>query len=284
MTPCWCCGGAGAPSSRLAPLPFLACARCGFAFRDDRADAEVHAVYEEGDYEEVRGDAYLRSVADRRRDARVRLAFLRPYAREGRLLDVGAAGGAFVAEAARAGFAAEGIEPTPAFAALAREQLGVAVRTGTVQSVALEQGAYDVCTLWHVLEHIPRPLGDLERLRTALKPAGVLALEVPNAGGILAHRQGTSWRSLEPEVHIGQYTPDAVRALLDAAGFVVLHVGTVTISEYLTPAARIRPRQLVHRVRTSAWLRSPRVRHPWGHELLRAVAVAPTSAATTSAA
>ncbi len=275
MPACWCCGGPCHPSGRLAPLDFQECPRCGFAFRDDLGTSEVHAVYEEGEYEAERGEQYLEELEERRRHARVRVAALRRHVGAGRLLDVGAAGGAFVTEADRAGFAAEGIEPTPAFAALARERLGAPVATGTVESFDLPDDAFAAVTLWHVLEHIPRPAAVLEQLRATIRPGGVLALEVPNAGGVLARRQGTAWPSLQPDVHVGQYTPAALRALLDRTGFTVVHVASVTISPYLTLAARLAPRHLVHRARTSALLRSARLEHPTGHELLRAVARAP---------
>jgi SAM-dependent methyltransferase len=275
MKECWCCGSSSTASSRLSPLPFLACSRCGFAFREDLEDAEVHAVYEGGKYERMRGEEYLRNLDARRRHARVRLAALAPFVRTGRLLDVGAAGGAFVSEAARSGFTAQGVEPTPAFAALARDHLGADVRTGTVEAAAFQDGSFDVVTLWHVLEHIPHPGGELARLRAALRPGGLIGIEVPNAGGVLALRQGTAWASLEPTVHVGQYTPAALRTLLERAGYVDVRVGTTTVWPYLTGLERLKPRELVHRARTSAWLRSPRVEHPTGHELLRAFARAP---------
>src|SRR6476469_11244936 len=101
---CWICHGPVAPCARFAPEPFLECSRCGFIFWLDFDRAALEAVYSSGGYEDMRGEQYMREVNERRRDARVRLRYLRPWVRAGRLLDVGAAGGAFVAEAARAGF------------------------------------------------------------------------------------------------------------------------------------------------------------------------------------
>lgn len=272
MSDCWCCGGPGAPSTLLAPLPFQECGRCGFAFREDRDDSVVHAVYQGGEYEDMHGKEYLRELGDRRWAARVRLRALAPYARSGRLLDVGAAGGAFVLEAGKAGFQAEGVEPTPAFAALARENLGVIVRTGTVGTLEPEDGTYDACTLWHVLEHIPSPAEEMERLHRALRPGGVIGIEVPNAGGIHARGEGAAWPSLQPEVHVGQYTPAALEALLTRAGFTLLHMGTATASPYLRPVQRLAPRHVAHRARASRRLRTVSARHATAHELLRAFA------------
>lgn len=273
-TSCWVCGAPTGACAALAPLPFLECPSCAFVFRADRAVDDVHATYEDGAYAdaELRGSHYAdpAQIAERRRDSRVRLAFMAPYVREGRLLDVGAAGGAFVAEAVVAGFRAEGIEATPAFAAVARDVLGVQVTTGTIESAQLESAAYDAITLWHVLEHIPQPVTELERLREALRPGGVLALEVPNYG---AARGGVDWPSLEPDVHVNQFSPGPLRAALERAGLRVVVVGTVPITPYLTARAAFDPRHVYYRLRAASELRSPRGSHPTGFELLRAVAV-----------
>lgn len=273
MAGCCICGGALRPCARFDPQPFLECERCGFAFRPDLDEAALRRVYAEGDYEEMRGEQYLAELADRRRDARVRLSYIEPWARSGRLLDVGAAGGAFVAEAVAQGFEASGIEPVPSFARAAREQLGVDVREGAVAEADLDPGGYDVITLWHVLEHLPDPGAHLARLSGALRPGGVLALEVPNAASAVARHMGASWPSLEPQVHVNQFTPKSLGGALERTGLAVGHIGTTTISPYLRAPARLLPGHLAGRVKAAVWLRDPRGEHPTGHELLRAIAL-----------
>ena len=271
MDACWICEGPAAPCARFAPHPYLECARCGFVFRADLDREALQEVYAGGGYEEVRGDQYLRELAHRRRDARVRLRYLRPWARAGRLLDVGAAGGAFVAEAARAGFEARGIEPVASFARLAREQLGVDVRDGRLEDAELDPPS-DVITMWHVLEHVPEPLSALARLAVGLTPGGVVAVEVPNADSAVARHMGPAWPSLEPEVHVNQFTPASLRLLLERAGLDVRDVRTTAITPFLTPGRRLSAGHLAGRLKAALWLRDPRVEHPTGHELLRALA------------
>jgi 2-polyprenyl-3-methyl-5-hydroxy-6-metoxy-1,4-benzoquinol methylase len=229
-------------------------------------------VYAEGGYEDIRGEHYLSEIEDRRRDARVRLRYIEPWVREGRLLDVGAAGGAFVAEANARGFDASGIEPVPSFARLAREQLGVNVRDGSLQDVQLEQASYQAITLWHVLEHVPNPLAELDRLAQALAGGGILAVEVPNAISAVAVHMGSSWPSLEPTVHVNQFTPTSLGVGLERAGFVLRDIRTTTITPYLRMRARFGPGHLAGRLKAAVWLRDPRPNHPSGHELLRAIA------------
>jgi len=278
-TVCRICGAAVHPSVLLAPLPFTTCESCGFTGREDRIEDDVRAIYETGAYTEVRRFEYSdpETLRDRRRQARVRLGYVAPHASSGRLLDVGAAGGVFVEQALGRGFDAEGVEPTPEFAAFARDTLGVPVRTTTVEQAELADASLDVVTMWHVLEHVPDPVGVLSLLHDALRRGGVMALEVPNAAGHLARSQGRAWASLEPDVHVNQFGPRSLGAALERAGFDVVDIGTITITPYLSPARRLRPGELVHRLRGLRALRTPSVSHPDGYELLRAVGRRPRS-------
>jgi SAM-dependent methyltransferase len=271
---CWICDAPTAPDRALAPLPFVRCTACGFVFRPELADS-VHEVYEGGGYQDVRGGHYAtpEEIAARDGDARVRLAFLREHAPAGgELLDVGAAGGNFTAAAARGGFRARGVEPVPAFARFARDVSGADVADGTLEDLDLPAASLDVVTMWHVLEHIPRPVGELRRIREALRPGGALVVEVPNAGGVAARADGASWGSLEPDVHVNQFAPSTLRGALERAGLEVALVDTVPITPYLPPAARRSPAHVSSRLKVALLGRAPRAHHPSAHELLRAVA------------
>jgi SAM-dependent methyltransferase len=269
VTPsCRICGASAARCDELAPLPFSRCLECGFVFRD-RAD--VHELYERGSYEGSHGGSYTEDDDARRRDARVRLSWLKSFAPGGRLLDVGAAGGAFVVEAAEAGYDAWGIEPTPAFAAHARDAFGVDVRAATLEDTPLERESLDVVTMWHVLEHVPEPVAQLRRVAAALRPGGVVAIEVPNYGSAVSARMGRAWPSLEPDVHVSQFAPPTLRAALQRAELLPETVETLPITPYLTPPGRLNPRHVAARLKAAVWLRTPQTHHPRGHELLRAV-------------
>jgi SAM-dependent methyltransferase len=269
---CWICEGSVRACGQFSPEPFLECERCGFVFRPDLDAQALEAVYAGGDYEDVRGVQYLSELSERRRDARVRLDYMRPWSGAGRLLDVGAAGGAFVAEARARGFDAAGVEPVPSFARAAREQLGVDVREGGIEDLDLSKERFDAITLWHVLEHIPRPLDQVRRLAAVLGDGGALAVEVPNAASAVAAHMGASWPSLEPRVHVNQFTPESLRELLERAGLESCDMRTTAISPYLRWPARLGPRHLAARAKAAIWLRDPRAEHARGHELLRAVA------------
>jgi SAM-dependent methyltransferase len=231
----------------------------------------VHELYADGGYADVWVETYTGDDAARRRDARVRLTWLASHAPGPHMLDVGAAGGAFVAEAAATGHSAWGIESSPAFAAHAREVLGVDVRTGTLEQMGLEPESLDVVTLWHVLEHVPEPIAELGRIASGLRAGGLVAIEVPNYGSLLSQRMGSTWTSLQPDVHVSQFTPETLSLALRRAGFDPVSIETVPITPYIPRRLRLAPRHVISRMKVAAGLRSPRGRHPHGHELLRAV-------------
>jgi SAM-dependent methyltransferase len=278
MVACWACGSPTAPSAALAPLPFLECPDCGLAQRDDRDAEQLGGVYADGDYGDDWADEYSAGARldDRRRDARVRLDWIGPRLPPGAVvLDVGAAGGAFVEQAGLRGLRAWGIEPAPSFARHAREVLGADVRPGLVQDHELPDASLDAVTMWHVLEHLAEPGPVLTRLREALRPGGVLCVEVPNAASAVARALGLGWPGLQPEVHVGQFTPDALGRLLVRAGFEVRELVTVPSEVYFTRRDRLGPRTLLHRARFGRASRPGPDRPAGANDLLRAVAARP---------
>lgn len=243
---CWACASRNlAPTSRLSPLPFHECPDCGFQ-QHETTDAAGH--YLEDEYGRDRAGDYTEDPAGRRHDARLRVRMVQSKLPAGKLLDVGTAGGAFVAAAAAAGYDASGLEPTPTFAAHARAQ-GLDVRATTLEDAGLPPDGCDAITMWHVLEHIPAPEGALAIIKDALRPGGRLFVEVPNAGSGIARQMGTAWPLLEPTVHVGQYTSTALLALLERCGFVVDVVKARSILPYARLRQRCAPGALVHRLK-----------------------------------
>ena len=273
---CLLCGAPATPEVAFAPLPLARCSACRFLFRPDLADREATKdLYEGGRYEDrdfARDYATEESISERRANAASRLRFVRRHATGRRLLDAGAAGGAFVLEAREAGFAAQGIEPAPAFARHAREVLGVDVRDGRLEDLAGADETWDVITLWHVLEHVPDPVGGLRVLRAALAHGGLLLLEVPNVASTAAMMLGTGWTHLDPEVHVSHFDPGTLRTALEHAGLEVAWIGTIAHDDYLSVRERLAPGALAHRAKIAARGRVLRSHDPVRHEFLRAVA------------
>lgn len=136
----------------------------------------------------------------------------------GRLLDVGAATGAFVAAARSRGWDASGLEISD-FAAGEGRQKGLEIRTGTLETVPFAPASFDVVTLWDVLEHVPEPVRTVEAIRAILKPGGLLALNTPDAGSVYAHLAGRWWPLIIPPEHLHLFRKENLRSLFFRHGF-----------------------------------------------------------------
>ncbi|MEW5902033.1 MAG: class I SAM-dependent methyltransferase, partial [Acidobacteriota bacterium] len=111
------------------------------------------------------------------------IALIKKHKKNGRLLDVGCGTGEFLEIASEAGFVVSGIEPSVTASGLAREKNEV-IR-GEFEAVPLPAEAYDVATLWSVLEHVPDPSAFLRKIYLVLKRDGLLALRIPCSSGLL---------------------------------------------------------------------------------------------------
>lgn len=110
----------------------------------------------------------------------------------GRILDVGCGAGRDLAIFCARGFAAEGIEPSPALAQIARQHSGAPVRIVQAQALADEAIFAGVWACASLL-HVPRmELSDvLARLSRALVPGGVLWASFKEGAGHMTEKGPT---------------------------------------------------------------------------------------------
>ncbi len=144
-----------------------------------------------------------------------------------RVLDVGAASGAWLEVAAAAGAAACGVEVGAATSPAARER-GLDVRTGTLAEAAAGLGGerFDLISFWDVLEHLRDPRAELALARELLAPGGAIAATFPNIEGLypqltlrlLARRTGV-WEYPELPVHLYDFSPASARRLFEGCGY-----------------------------------------------------------------
>lgn len=269
---CPICGAESAPDTVFAPSPLLRCRSCDFAFLPATPE---EGLYDERYFADYDGEDYLAAEPQRRFESRRRLDLLaRHLPPPARLLEIGAAAGFFLDEARERGYEGVGLELNEEMAAHAREALGLDLRTGRIEDAGPAEGAFDVACAFHVVEHLPAPVEAVSALRAALRPGGIVLIEVPNAGSEVARRQGSDWPALKLPHHLGQYGPRSMAALIDAAGLETVAIDSVPIAHYAAPGPLGAPVRAAVAVREAVRARAavPPWRHPSGHQLLRAVA------------
>jgi SAM-dependent methyltransferase len=190
---------------------FVRCCSCGHLQLASMPD--VRSLYEEaesGDYEaEEEGQ---------RATARATLeAIERRAPARGRLLDYGCWLGFLASEAAARGWSVVGVEPSR-WAAERAHARGVEV-------VDEPTGPFDAIALGDVIEHLPDPAAELDRLATLLAPGGVVWIATPDAGSRVARVLGRRWWSVIP-THLHLFTRRSLTRLLERHGFEVLDMRT----------------------------------------------------------
>lgn len=238
----------------------MACAACDYRFVNPRpTQAAIATAYSDPHAY----DHWLAEEGGRERMWAKRLDLVEHLAPErGRLLDVGAGIGTFLALAQERGWSVEGTEVSDSAIGLARSRHGLELVQGQLESADLPFAGYDVVTLWHVLEHVPSPFRTLRLARRLLSAGGLVVIAVPNdSAAMLVPRRlkrlltRTRFRRYEPvipgqEVHLSHFSPAVLRRLLLRTGFAPQRV-TVD-DQYPTPTAVTEARVTVARLLAAA--------------------------------
>ena len=148
--------------------------------------------------------------------ARERVADLRRFVAEGRLLEVGCSTGELLIAAGET-FAATGIEADGA-SSLVSLGRGLDCVSGTLADAEFMADRFDVAVLYHTIEHLPSPRSTLLELRRVVRPGGWLVLETPNIATFWYRVLGPRWRQFIPD-HRFFFTPQTIRRLCDETGF-----------------------------------------------------------------
>lgn len=191
------------------------CRACGHAYTEVPEEVDLEQLYGGGTYAvlDTRG-----SLSDRIKDAdhRIVLRQLRRLrGRGGSLLDLGCGKGQFIYGATADGWTVKGIETAADRAKFGVEEYGLDVSTEEYRSGAIAGGPFDVITLFHVLEHLPRPAHLLRALLADnLAEGGYLVLEVPLFESLQSRLAGKHWLHLDPPLHLSHFNKQSLIKLL----------------------------------------------------------------------
>lgn len=236
---CLICGGENTSAVTTSRVQMLAdperftwvqCQRCGLVFLDPRVpEPDIGRYY--ADYLPHRGPAawgrwapLVRSSQERTDLARLRtLRGLGPLDAGCTVLDIGCGQPSFLrvvrdrtgARAVGTDFDASGWSDQP------QEWAGLELHAGILEELPLT-GPFDRITLWHVLEHLYRPVETLRYLRSLVRPGTLLVVEVPDHDGVTRKWQGEWWAGYHTPRHTAAYTPATLRGAMQQAGWTIV--------------------------------------------------------------
>lgn len=198
-----CSAHAGRLRYKLSNANVFVCSRCGFHYTDylDSIEiiepAELKALtVEERNY--IKND--LQHNKERFRTHVDTVRRFHPTLKELKVLDIGCGGGLFLFLLKHEGADVLGTELNDTRIAYAQNTYGVTVRPYPVEHKFWQtkyHNAFDVVTLWDVIEHVNFPVETLRAAVTLLKPGGHVFLDTPCRDAFY-HRVGsiTYWFSM----------------------------------------------------------------------------------------
>lgn len=153
---------------------------------------------------------------------------------KGKMLEIGCGRGELLVGARNRGWSVYGVEMTRGFAEIARRN-GIEIECSSVEQCKSLHQTYDVVLLAAILEHLYDPIAILKKVHAALRPGGLVFIDVPNElsltmriGNYYMRLRGRDWTvNLSPTFspfHVVGFSPKSLTAVLKSTGFRVLQL------------------------------------------------------------
>jgi 2-polyprenyl-3-methyl-5-hydroxy-6-metoxy-1,4-benzoquinol methylase len=144
-------------------------------------------------------------------------------------LDIGCGTGEFLSELKSHGWQIAGVEPSDNARALAEK----ITETKIYQSLLeIHEGAYDVVTLWHVLEHLPNLSQALTTISKLINPTGTIFIAVPNPNSFDAKHYKSFWAGYDVPRHLWHFSQDNMKMLLEKNGLKIVSVVPMKLDSF----------------------------------------------------
>lgn len=162
----------------------VVCKQCGFGFASDIPDQskfdEYYKQMSKYENEHLNGQVSESALSTYRAIVETINSILTD--KNARILDVGCATGALLAEFKDSGYQnVTGTDPSPSCARTAMKLYGIQVLNMPISEIPNFESPFDFLILNSVLEHIHDVNVSLQSLRNLLKPGGMIWIEVPDA-------------------------------------------------------------------------------------------------------
>lgn len=147
----------------------------------------------------------------------------------GKMLELGCGRGELLKGAANRVWEVYGVEMTEVFAKVA-QSYDIEVECASIQTCKSLEKVYDTVLLAAVLEHLYDPVETLTKVHNALRPGGLVFIDVPNEGSLVTkvgntymRLRGKNWvinlSPTFPPFHVVGFSPCSLRYLLKSTGF-----------------------------------------------------------------
>jgi 2-polyprenyl-3-methyl-5-hydroxy-6-metoxy-1,4-benzoquinol methylase len=142
--------------------------------------------------------------------------------KRGKILEIGAARGSFLAELKKRGWETYGVEISSSACLIAKGQNGIDLFCGSFKDFE-SPFLFDVICMYQTLEHLPDPKFVLQKCYDKLEPDGILIISVPNLKSFDMKISKTRRRlSYDLPRHLNHFDHRYLKKFLSSHGFEVL--------------------------------------------------------------
>lgn len=145
---------------------------------------------------------------------------------KGKVLDIGCNAGYLVKALSDANWQSSGVEIVPSVAKFAVSR-GLKVFNCNLAEIPSEESVFDVITVTHVLEHVPKLQEFLKEIGNHLNPNGYLFIAVPNFSKINKFIYGKSYDIFIPGQHIWYFENKTLANIVEQSGFKLIQQRTL---------------------------------------------------------
>lgn len=227
---------------RLLGLPgeftVVECRKCGLRFTNPRPSMDELAYYYPENYgpykvylsdSDSQDDTLLERFKTRLKQLPLasfmkklnnpRLTFIPNLPDGAKVLELGCATGWFLNDLHKNHWDLYGVELSKTSATYAREELGLNVFCGTLEGACFPSNYFDAIFAWHVIEHLPNPLGTLKEMNRVLKKDGYFVFSAPNVGCWEFYVFKSKWYALDLPRHLFHFSVKSINKVLKAGNF-----------------------------------------------------------------
>ena len=198
------------------------CLNCGLLYTMPRPDKEkIGAYYKSEAYysHQENKKGFIPKVYERVKSINLKHKYrlatngMQP----GKLLDIGCGVGDFLHTAEMHGWECIGVEPSEDAKAIAQKRMKGKIITSE-ELEGFPDGAFDVITMWHVLEHVDDLKWQVAQLQRLVKPSGRVVIAVPNYKSYDGQYYKEHWAAYDVPRHLNHFNRITLSKIFKTSG------------------------------------------------------------------
>lgn len=204
------------------------CEQCSFKFTNPRPEEEnLGKYYKSENYvsHSNTNKGFINSTYQsvRKYTLLKKLQLISKFYKTGNILDIGCGTGEFLNTCKNAKWKTLGIEPDMDARTMAIKNYSLDVRPES-EIDQLPDSSFDIITMWHVLEHVPKLNQRVEDLKRLIKPNGIIIIAVPNSNSLDAKIYKENWAAYDVPRHLYHFNPNDINLLFKNHGMKMFRI------------------------------------------------------------